>query len=100
VVHAPASSVEADPAARVVRRSGGFLGRTEEARCDLTRDDPVAIEALDLMGRVDLSGTGDSSPLPDSYVYTFELPGRPPVTVPEQQLSPELARLAALVLGR
>ncbi|GAA2127245.1 M4 family metallopeptidase [Nocardioides bigeumensis] len=100
VVHAPASSVEADPAALVVRRSGGFLGRTEEARCDLTRDDPVAIEALDLMGRVDLSGTGDASPLPDSYVYTFELPGRPPVTVPEQQLSPELARLAALVLGR
>ena len=33
------------------------------------------------------------------FVYTFEVPGRSPVSVPEQHLTPELRRLVDLVLG-
>ena len=82
----------------VVRRSGGLLGQTTEARCDLTGDDPVALEARELLGRVDLAAPSGHDPLPDMYVYTFEVPGRAPVRVPQQHLTPELRRLVEIVL--
>ena len=85
--------------ALVVRRSGGFVGRTVEARCDLAPGDPVADEARELLGRIDFAGTRGGPTLPDTYSYTFEVPGRAPVTVAQQRLTPDLERLAALVLG-
>jgi Zn-dependent metalloprotease len=85
--------------ALVVRRSGGLLGRTEEGRCDLADVGPEAAEARALLDRVDFRAVGDDTPRPDMYVYTFEVPGQPPVTVLQQQLTPELGRLADLVLG-
>ncbi len=85
-------------AALVVRRSGGLLGQTIEGRCDLRGDDPVALEARDLLSRVDLAATSGHDPLPDMYVYTFEVPGRAPVRVPQQHLTPELQRLVEIVL--
>ena len=85
-------------AALVVRRSGGLLGQTTEGRRDLTGDDPAALEARDLLGRVDLAGTTGHDPLPDMYVYTFEVPGRAPVQVPQHDLTPELRRLVEIVL--
>ena len=36
--------------------------------------------------------------MPDMFVYTFEVPGRSPVSVPEQHLTADLRRLADLVL--
>jgi len=96
-----AQGPEGGPArdALVVRRSGGFLGRTVEARRDLTAGDPVADEARELLGRIDFGAALSGLPMPDMFSYTFQVPGRPPVTVPQQHLTPELQRLAALVLG-
>ena len=88
-VRAPAPELVA-ASTLVVRRSGGFVGLTTEAQRDLTGDDPVTVEARDLLSRVDLGATPGGDPMPDMYVYTFELPGRPPVRVPQQHLTPEL----------
>jgi len=96
----PRPGVDA-PAELVVRRSGGFAGMTLEGRCDLAGEDATAREARDLLDRSDLQGgTGATSgdPMPDRFVYTFELPGRALVRVPEQHLTPDLRRLADLVL--
>jgi Thermolysin metallopeptidase, alpha-helical domain/Thermolysin metallopeptidase, catalytic domain len=91
----------ADDAAEavLVRRSGGFVGRTVEARRDLRPGDPVADEARQLVDRIDLTAARSGPPMPDMFVYTFELPGRPPVSVPQQHLTDDLRRLADLVLG-
>ncbi|MEO7844999.1 MAG: hypothetical protein ABIR82_06655, partial [Nocardioides sp.] len=80
-------------------RSGGFAGRTVEARCDLVPGDPVGDEARHLLDRIDFAGARGGPSLPDMYSYTFEVPGRPPVIVPQQHLTGDLQRLAALVLG-
>ena len=82
----------------VVRRSGGFTGRSVEARRDLTADDPVVHEARALLDRIDFAAAGQGQPMPDMFVYTFEVPGRSPVSVPEQHLTADLRRLADLVL--
>lgn len=98
---APAPSAEPVPAGRVqVRRSGGFLGRTESADLDLDGDDPRIAEVQQLVAGVDLSlFTSPPPPSPDRFVYTIELPGAAPVTVPEQQLTPELRQIVQTVLG-
>ena len=96
---APEPSQAAESAALVVRRSGGFLGRTEEGRRDLTGDGPELAWALDLLAGLDLGLLTEEPPRPDMYVYTFEVPGRPPVRVPQQRLTPELRLLADRVLG-
>jgi len=80
-----------------VRRSGGFAGLAAAGRLDLGSDDARCAEVRDLVGRVDLAAVGASEPGPDRYVYEFELPdGR--ARVPEQELTPELRRLAGLLL--
>jgi len=84
----------------VVRRSGGFVGRTIQGRCALVPGDPVADEALQLLDLIDFAGARGGPPHPDMFVFTFDVPGRPPVTVPQQHLTAELQRLADLVLGR
>lgn len=87
-------------AARVeVRRSGGFLGRTQTADLDLQGDDPRVDHVRSLLPRVDLASVApDPPPSPDRFVYTFLLPGEAPVTVPEQHLTAPLRELAETLL--
>ncbi len=81
-----------------VSRSGGFAGRTTRGSVSLVGDDPRAPEVRQLLDRVDLRSAVGGLPHPDMFVFTFELPGVLSVDVPEHQLTPELRRLADLVL--
>lgn len=83
-----------------VSRSGGFIGRTTTGVVDLDSDEPLAGEVRSLVDRIELAGARGGLPKPDMFVYTFEVRGGAPVTVPQQHLSAELAALAALVLDR
>ena len=83
----------------IVTRSGGIVGRTEQAEVRLG-DDPRTPDVERLLSRIDLpelAATTPSRPQPDRYVYTFAVEGRR-VVVPEQDLTPELAELASLLL--
>ena len=83
----------------VVTRSGGIVGRTEQAEVRLG-EDPRSPDVERLLSRVDLPGlaaTTPSRPQPDRYVYTFTVGGRQ-VVLPEQDLPPELSELASLLL--
>jgi hypothetical protein len=88
-----------------VRRSGGFIGRTVTGvlDLDLDADDPRLPELEALLATSDLGAVLAAAPAgppqPDRYVYTFTLPGHPPYTVAEQHLTPDLHRLATLVLA-
>jgi len=82
-----------------VRRSGGFAGLRKANEVDLDGDDPRAPEVADLVDRIDLRAVGTEGPQPDRYVYDFDLCGDC-ATVPEQQLTDDLRRIADLVLGR
>ncbi len=79
-----------------VRRSGGFAGRTSEGEVDLAGGDPRAAAVADLVGRVDLGRVPPRKPMPDMYVYRFEI-GDAAVEVVEP-LPSDLAALARLVL--
>ena len=79
-----------------VRRTGGFAGVQKSASVDLS-DDPRAREITALLERIDLRGLMSSEPQPDRFVYTFHVHGEQ-VTLGEQDLTPDLARLAGLVL--
>jgi hypothetical protein len=81
-----------------VRRTGGFAGLRATGELDLDGDDPRAPEIAALVDRVDLQAVTGGSPQPDRYVYAFDLCGDS-ATVPEQHLTPDLRRLAELVLG-
>ncbi|MFT4083531.1 MAG: M4 family metallopeptidase [Nocardioides sp.] len=80
-----------------VRRSGGFTGRTQEAGVDLDADDDRVSELRDLVSRVDVAAVPAGDPQPDRYVYDFDLCGST-CRVPEQHLTPDLQRIADLVL--
>jgi hypothetical protein len=95
----PEQAPEETAEAVLVRRSGGFVGRTVAARRDLRPGDSVADEARRLVDRIDFAAARSGPPMPDMYVYTFEVPGRPPISVPQQHLTDDLRRLADLVLG-
>ena len=88
-------------AAEVVRvkRSGGFTGRTEQGEVSL---DDADEGVLALVRRIDLDAAAASAaayrPMPDMFVYTFQVADGDPVTLPEQALSGDLHELAALVL--
>jgi len=82
-----------------VRRTGGFAGLRASGSLDLGGDDPRAPEVASLVDRVDLAAVGSGPPHPDRYVYSFDLCGSC-ADVPEQHLTPDLARLVELVLGR
>ena len=90
----PAPPADADRVA--VRRTGGFAGRTTEARVDLGAD-PRAPELRDRVGRIDLRRVAGSAPQPDRFVYEFDLCGDR-ATVCEQDLTDDLRRVADLVL--
>lgn len=79
-----------------VRRSGGFAGRTSEGEVDLMGDDPRAAAVADLAGRVDLTRVARRKPMPDMYVYRFEIDGTETEVV--EPLPSDLAELARLVL--
>jgi hypothetical protein len=80
-----------------VRRTGGFAGLRTAGELDLDGDDPRAPEVAALVDRVDLRAVTGAPPHPDRYVYAFDLCGDR-ATVPEQGLTPDLRRLADLVL--
>ena len=86
----------ARPSVVGVRRSGGFAGLVARGQVVLG-DDPLTSEIEMLLGGIDPTAFTGHEPQPDRYVYTFEL-GDQEVTVAEHQLTPELDRLARLLL--
>ncbi|MBA2954508.1 M4 family peptidase [Nocardioides sp. MAH-18] len=80
-----------------VRRTGGFAGLHLGGEVDLDGDDPRGPEVAALIERVDLHAVTDGPHQPDRFLYAFDLCGDR-ATVPEQHLSPDLRRLADLVL--
>lgn len=79
-----------------VRRTGGFVGRAVEATLDLDADDDRVAEVEGLVGRVGAAGPV-GQPLPDHFTYEFDLDGDRR-TVLQQDLDPDLRRIAELVL--
>ena len=80
-----------------VRRTGGFAGRVAEGAVDLASLDSRVPEVRSLVDRIDLAHVPGGNPHPDMYVYAFDLWGRR-AQVPEHHLTPELNRLAVIVL--
>jgi hypothetical protein len=81
-----------------VRRTGGFAGTTRFGELTLS-DDPVGDELRRLLHQISVSDLARSEPQPDRFTYTvacrsFEL------TVPEQDLTPELSRVVHIVLDQ
>jgi len=81
-----------------VRRTGGFTGTPRFAEMSLQHD-PAADELRRLLSQISVSGLTPSEPQPDRFTYTvacrsFEL------TVPEQDLTPELTRVVEIVLDQ
>ena len=93
---APAPPV-ADESLVSVRRTGGFAGRTTAGTLDLTSHDARVPEVRALVDRIDLAQVPGGSAHPDMFVYDFNLCGRC-AQVPEQYLTPDLSRLAVIVL--
>ncbi len=95
---APTSGGPAVVAGRVsVRRTGGFAGLTTGGEVDLDAEDERAGELRGLVERIDPQQLAVSGSHPDRFVYDFDLCGSH-VTVPEQDLTPDLRRVADLVL--
>jgi hypothetical protein len=93
-----AAGVSPDPAGRVaVRRSGGFAGGVRSGELDLDSD-PNGAEVRRLLRQVDVRGIAATPTAPDRFVYTVEY-GQMRLTVPEQDLTPELSQVVRLVLG-
>ena len=81
-----------------VRRSGGFAGGIKAAELDLQAD-PEGPEIRRLLMQVDVQQLTTGLSQPDRFVYTVEF-GDLNLTVPEQDLTPELHRVVRLVLDR
>jgi hypothetical protein len=80
-----------------VRRTGGFAGLVADGEVDLEADDRRAPELAELVDRIDLREVPGGAPMPDMFVYTFDLCGDQ-ATVPQQHLTSDLRRVADLVL--
>ena len=94
----PPEPREDDDEVVAVRRTGGFTGATRSAEVSLGRD-PAGDELRRLLNQISVSGWAPSEPQPDRFTYTvacrsFEL------TVPEQDLTPELSRVVQIVLDQ
>ena len=87
------------PATRTVSvtRTGGLAGLRRSGELTLGGDDPRTPQVESLLERIDFAGVAAPQPQPDRFVYTFEVDGDR-TEVGEQDLSPELHRLATLVL--
>jgi hypothetical protein len=98
----PAGPAEAgsseQPATVAVCRSGGFAGTTKVGQLDLDSD-PEGPEVRHLLMRVGMQHITSTRPTPDRFIYTVEY-GDWRLTVPEQDLTPELRRLVQVVLNR
>jgi hypothetical protein len=92
----PGSSEQ--PATVAVCRSGGFAGTTKVGELDLDSD-PEGPEVRHLLMRVGMQPITSTRPTPDRFIYTVEY-GDWHLTVPEQDLTPELRRLVQVVLNR
>jgi hypothetical protein len=79
-----------------VTRSGGFAGVRQTGELTLG-DDPRTDEVGSLLDRIDLQAVSRTKPQPDRFVYTFEVDGQQ-VVLGEQDLTPDLGRLARLLL--
>lgn len=99
-VPAAESAPAGSPTLVVVRRSGGFAGLTQEGAVDVAGSDPRAADVRGLCERIDLRSARGGRPMPDMFVYTFEVYGAAPVTIPEQHLTNDLRKLAKLVLSQ
>jgi hypothetical protein len=81
-----------------VRRTGGFAGTTRSAQMSLV-DDPAAEELRRLLNQISVSGVTPSEPQPDRFTYTFACRSFE-LTVPEQDLTPDLTRVVEIVLDQ
>lgn len=80
-----------------VRRTGGFAGMARSGEVDLDSDDERATELAGLLPQV--SPPADPGPpRPDGFSYEFDLCGTT-CAVGEHALTPDLRRIAELVLG-
>jgi Zn-dependent metalloprotease len=86
------------PAIVAVCRSGGFAGTTKVGQLDLNAD-PEGPEVRHLLMRAGMQHITSTSHAPDRFVYTFDY-GDWHLTLPEQDLTPELRRLVQVVLNR
>jgi Zn-dependent metalloprotease len=93
----PTPTPGADETLVAVRRTGGFAGRTTEGSVDLASHDARVPELRTLVDRIDLASVPGGDPHPDMFVYAFNLCGRR-AQVPEQYLTPDLSRVAVIVL--
>ncbi|MEO6510262.1 MAG: M4 family metallopeptidase [Nocardioides sp.] len=80
-----------------VRRTGGFAGRVAEGAVDLASEDARVPELRTLVDRIDLAHVAGGDPHPDMFVYAFDLCGSR-AQVPEHHLTPDLSRIAVIVL--
>jgi Zn-dependent metalloprotease len=86
----------ATPTVVTVVRSGGFAGVRQSGEMALG-DDPRTPEVESLIDQIDFRRVTAGEPQPDRFVYTFEVRGEQ-VVLGEQDLTPELERLARLLL--
>ena len=89
-----------DPGAEVlsVRRSGGYAGTVRFGELSLDSD-PYGSELRRLLDHVSVNGVPPSSGQPDRLVYTVACRSWE-LTVPEQDLTPELSRVVEIVLDQ
>lgn len=88
-----------------VRRTGGFAGIARAGELDLDGTDERAPEVEALLGGLDVQAvpavegapTAATPGRPDSFHYVFDLCGER-CALAEHQLTPELRRIATLVL--
>ena len=71
-----------------------------DVELDLSGTDERVPEARRLLDAVDFAAVPHGMPWPDMYVYELELDDERLVLVPEHLLTPDLRRLAELVLDQ
>ena len=81
-----------------VRRTGGFAGTTRSGEMNLGLD-PTGGELRRLLNQISVSGLAPSAPQPDRFTYTVACRSWQ-LTVPEQDLTPELSRVVQIVLDQ
>jgi hypothetical protein len=92
------SDVPPEPPRTVaVRRTGGFAGTVQIGQLDLDTE-PDGPLVRQLLTQVDLRQIDWGTGQPDRFVYTVQY-GSLELTVPEQNLTPELSRVVQIVLG-
>ena len=81
-----------------VRRTGGFAGTTRFGEVSLAAD-PFGGELRRLLDHISVSDLSRSEPQPDRFTYTVACRSWE-LTVPEQDLTPELTRVVQIVLDQ